>query len=324
MFWHGLRFHPTPWHYLPQKDTAESHITVMETFTNMTVHSRMTVATVEMKSGFIRGKNTCPVLLREMCHLHQSKRATRWCCWRTGHMAGHRGRMPLSRNRLRTVRGLILLRPGILLAVKVAVLSRPCRWTTRMYISWQVDVMSGRPDGGRSLVVPNCWYLLHKASTVLRCTPNCLATSVWHTPASIMPTACHLSVSFNLGMAYQRCFSKLSWFSVLQASTLCLYTFSWQMSLRFHCCPKKNVETKTLAKQTNYPCNSCTDQCKWPGWIHNLPVKFQALIYKMEQYLNIFHMHSLFFPLVYNDQTHKCMDWSVMIAFVTRKPYLLV
>ena len=27
-------------------------------------------------------------------------------------------------------------------------------------------------------------------------------------------------------------------------------------------------------------------------------VKFQALIYKMERYLYIFHMHSLFFPLV--------------------------
>ena len=27
-------------------------------------------------------------------------------------------------------------------------------------------------------------------------------------------------------------------------------------------------------------------------------VKFQTLIYKMERYQNIFHMHNLFFPLV--------------------------
>ena len=42
-------------------------------------------------------------------------------------MAGRRGRMPCSRNGLRTIRGLIILRPGILLAVKVALLSRSRR-----------------------------------------------------------------------------------------------------------------------------------------------------------------------------------------------------
>ena len=50
-------------------------------------------------------------------------------------MPGRHGRMPRSCNRLRTVRGLILLRPGILLAVKVAVLSQSRRLTTRMYVS---------------------------------------------------------------------------------------------------------------------------------------------------------------------------------------------
>ena len=232
-----------------------------------------------MKPGFIREKNTCPVLLREVyVSSSPAKRATWWRCWRTGRTAGRRGRMPHSRNRLRIVRWLILLRPRILLAVKVAVLSRSRRSTTRMYVSWRLDVARGCPDWGRSLVVPNCWYRLHKTSTVFRCTPNCLATSVWRTPASIMPTVRHLSFSFNLGMAYQRRFSKLSWFSFCTGiTTMLVHMFSQQTSLRFDCCPKKknnkkkNVEM-TLAKQTNYPCNSCTDQCKWPGWIHNLPV----------------------------------------------------
>ena len=51
--------------YLRRQDAVELP-TVMETFTNTTVHSRTTVAAVEMKPGFIREKNTCPVLLREV------------------------------------------------------------------------------------------------------------------------------------------------------------------------------------------------------------------------------------------------------------------
>ena len=272
---HGMRFHLTPWYYLRRKDAAESHnYDVMETFTNMMVHSRTTVTAVEMKPGYIREKNTCPVLL---CEVYMSSTPGEMCYMMTllenrTCMAGRRGCMPRSCNRLRSYRGLILLRPGILLAVKVAVLSRSWSWTTRMYVSWWLEVTRGRPDRGQSLVVPNCWYWLHKASTVFRCTPNCLATSVWRTPASVMPTACHLSVSFNLGMAYQRCFSKLSWFSVLQASTLCLYTCLVDKRVYDLTAAWKNLETKMLAKQTNYPCNSCTDQCKWQGWIHNLPV----------------------------------------------------
>lgn len=40
-----------------------------------------------------------------------------------------------------------------------------------------------------------------------------------------MPTARHLSVSFDLVMAYQiRFFSNLCWFCVLQVLTLCFYT----------------------------------------------------------------------------------------------------
>ena len=39
-----------------------------------------------------------------MVRLHQVKRATRWRCWRTGRMAGRRGRMLRSCNRLRNVR----------------------------------------------------------------------------------------------------------------------------------------------------------------------------------------------------------------------------
>ena len=42
-------------------------------------------------------------------------------------IAGRHGRMPGARNRLRTVWGLILLRPGILLGVKEAVLSHSQR-----------------------------------------------------------------------------------------------------------------------------------------------------------------------------------------------------
>ena len=57
-------------------------------------------------------------------------------------------------------------------------------------------------------------------------------------------------------------------FSFTGINTMLVHMFSRQTSLRFDCCPKKqkkqnknkkNVETKTLARQTNYPCNSCTD-----------------------------------------------------------------
>ena len=155
----------------------------------------------------IRAQSCC---VKYMCFLHQVHRVTRWRGCRTGRIAGRRGRMPRARNRLRTVRGLILLRPGIRLAAKEAVLSHSRRWTTRVYVSQRIDVTRGRPDRGRSLVAPNCWYRLHKASTVFRWTSNCVATSVWRTPPSNMLTARHLSVSFNLGMTYQRRFPKLS------------------------------------------------------------------------------------------------------------------
>ena len=121
-------------------------------------------------------------------------------------------------------------------------------------------------SGGPKLLVPSPQGIYSiSVHTKLSC--NISMTYISFNHASGTP-----SVSFNLGMAYQRRFSKLSWFSVLQASTLCLYMFIRQMSLRFDCCPKKKVETKTLAEQTNYTCNSCTDQHKCPGWIHNLPV----------------------------------------------------
>ena len=123
-------------------------------------------------------------------------------------------------------------------------------------------------SGGPKLLVPS-----PQGVYSISVHPNWLATSVWRTSASIMPTARHLSVSFNLGMAYQRRLSKLSWFSVLQASTLCLNTCLVDKRVcDLTAAWKQTWKTKTLAKQTNYPCNPCTDQCKWPGWIHNLPV----------------------------------------------------
>ena len=184
-----------------------------------------------------------------MCRLHQAKRATRWRCWRTGRTAGRLGRMRCSCNRLRNIRGLILLRSGILLAVKVAVLSRSRRWTTRMYVSWRLDFTRGHPDRGRSPVVPNCWYRLHKASTVFRCTPNCLATSVWRTPASIMPTAPSVSFIQPWHGVSKTFFSKLSWFSVLQASTLCLNTCLVDKRVcDLTAARNQTWKTKTLAK----------------------------------------------------------------------------
>ena len=60
------------WDSTPHHDTTSAertplnHTTVIETFANTTVHSRTTVAAVEMKPGFIREKNTFPVLLREV------------------------------------------------------------------------------------------------------------------------------------------------------------------------------------------------------------------------------------------------------------------
>ena len=133
---------------------------VMETFTNKTVHSGTAVAVVEIDSSMkrIHAQSCC---VKCMCLLHHPNRATRWRCCRTGRMAGRRGRMPRSRNRLLNVRGLILLRLGILLAVKEAVLSRSRRWTTRMYVSLRIDVTRGCPDRCRFLVAPNCWWRLH-------------------------------------------------------------------------------------------------------------------------------------------------------------------
>ena len=132
-------------------------------------------------------------------------------------MVGRRGRMPRSRNRLRTIRGLILLRPSCQSSSSVSILemNHP-----------DVRILTIRRYAWRSWPRPvsrTVGTVSTRRLQYFRCKPNCLATSVWRSPASIMPTARHLSVSFNLDMAYQRRFSKLSWVSVLQASTLCLY-----------------------------------------------------------------------------------------------------
>ena len=62
MGWDSTSYHDTT----SAERTPLNHTTVMETFTNTTVYSRTSVAAVEMKPGFIREKNTCPVLLREV------------------------------------------------------------------------------------------------------------------------------------------------------------------------------------------------------------------------------------------------------------------
>ena len=193
----------------------------------------------------IRAQSCCVCMC--MCLLHHPNRATRWRCCRTG----RRGRMPCSRNRSRTVRGLILLRPGVLLAAKEAVLSRSRRWTTRVYVSWRIDVTRGRPDRGRSLVAPNCWYRLHKASTVFLWTPNCVTTSVWRTQF-------HSTLAWRINDV----FSKLSWFFVLHVTTLCFNTGLGDKRLCNWLLHEKNLNKKTLAWQANYPCNSGTGQCK--------------------------------------------------------------
>lgn len=60
------------WDATPHHDTTSNewssldHTTVMETFTNTTLHSRTTAAAVEMKPGLVREKNRYPVLLSEM------------------------------------------------------------------------------------------------------------------------------------------------------------------------------------------------------------------------------------------------------------------
>ena len=265
---HGMRFHPTPWRYIRRKDAAESH----NCHGNVHQHddSRTTVAAVEMKPGFIREKNTCPVLMREMSTSGETcytmtlleNRTYGWTSWPYASFT----------QSIMYRSGLILLRPGILLAVKVAVLSRSRRWTTRMYLSWWLDVTRGRPDRGRSLVVPNCWYRLHKAYSIsAHAKLSCISmtyTSFNH--AFGAPSVSFIQPWHGVSKTF---FSKLSWFLVLQTWTRCLYTCLVDKRVcDLTAARKKNVETKTLAKQTNYPCNSCSDQCKWPGWIHNLPM----------------------------------------------------
>ena len=145
-----------------------------------------------------------------------------------------------------------------------------------MYVSWRLDVTRGGPDRGRSLVVPNCWYRLHKASTVfsvqtkLSCNISMTLTSFNHAYGA--PSVSFFQPWNGVSKTF---FKIILGFCFTGINTMLVHMFSRQTCLRFDCRPKKkkkNMETKTSAKQTNCPCNSCTDQCKWPGWIHDLPM----------------------------------------------------
>ena len=74
----------------------------------------------------------------------------------TGRIAGHLGWMLCLRSRFLTVLLLIVLKPGIVVAVNVAGIKRFCKCISQMWLSWRIDVTRGGPEVGKSQVLPCC------------------------------------------------------------------------------------------------------------------------------------------------------------------------
>ena len=83
---------------------------------------------------------------------------------------GRLARNPCLRSRFRTVCPEILRSPGMRFGVTVAATVLFRRWSNRMYQSWAAVVTRGRPERGRSSVVPFCWYRCQRREIVLRWT----------------------------------------------------------------------------------------------------------------------------------------------------------